>query len=67
MKILAGAEKADNGSVVVSSGQWIGYLPQDPKASYMNTIRELLISNQPWFSDHSSSDISLKDEIEQNG
>jgi len=64
MKILAGAEKADSGSVVVSSGQWIGYLPQDPKASHGNTIRELLISNQPRFSDHASNDFSLKDEIE---
>ena len=27
MKILAGTDKADSGSIVVSSGQWIGYLP----------------------------------------
>lgn len=47
LKIIAGFEKQESGTIVMSSGVRIGYLPQNPEFDHNNTVLEqvLITSN----------------------
>lgn len=64
LEVIAGTLPADSGSMVVSSGQQIGYLPQNPASIFATTIAEAMLAAVNQSSAWNKSELSPREKAE---